>query len=192
MPAPADVADLGCLTANPSVALLLDRARRITPGFDLTSANGPLLAGACIRLEGLPLAIELAAARLKVLTPGEMVFRLGSRMELLAGSMQDVPARQRALRNAIAWSYDLLGPGERAVFRRLSIFAGGWTLADVASVCGVSVGDVLAVVESLLDKSLIRRLPGDEETAEFSMLESLREYAAEQLASHAEGEETRA
>ena len=191
MPAPADVADLGCLAANPSIALLLDRARRINPGFDLTSANAPLLASACIRLEGLPLAIELAAARLKVLTPGEMVSRLGSRMELLAGSMQDVPARQRALRNAIAWSYDLLDPGEQAVFRRLSIFAGAWTLADVASVCAVSVGDVLAIVESLLDKSLIRRLPGEEEAAEFAMLESLREYAAEQLASHAEAEETR-
>jgi non-specific serine/threonine protein kinase len=192
MPGPADVADLGGLAANPSVALLLDRARRINPGFDLTSANAPLLASACIRLEGLPLAIELAAARLKVLTPGEMVFRLGSRMELLAGSMQDVPARQRALRNAIAWSYDLLGSGERAVFRMLSVFAGGWTLADVASVCAVPIGDVLPVVESLLDKSLIRRLPGDEETAEFSMLESLREYAAEQLASHAEAGEVQA
>jgi predicted ATPase/DNA-binding NarL/FixJ family response regulator len=191
MPAPADVADLGGLAANPSVALLLDRARRINPDFNLTSANAPFLASACIRLEGLPLAIELAAARLKVLTPGEMVSRLGSRMELLAGSMQDVPARQRALRNAIAWSYDLLHSGEQAVFRRLSVFAGGWTLADVVSVCAVSMGDVLAVVESLLDKSLIRRLPGDEETAEFSMLESLREYAAEQLASHAEAEETR-
>jgi non-specific serine/threonine protein kinase len=192
MPAPADVADLGCLAANPSVALLLDRARRTNPSFDLTSANALLLASACIRLEGLPLAIELAAARLKVLTPGELLFRLGSRMEVLAGSMQDVPVRQRALRNAIASSYDLLGSGERALFRRLSVFAGGWTLADVASVCAVSMGDVLAVVESLLDKSLIRRLPGDEETAEFSMLESLREYAAEQLASHAEAEETRA
>ncbi len=191
LPATADVADLGRLAANPSVALLLDRARRTNPSFDLTSANALLLASACIRLEGLPLAIELAAARLKVLTPGEMLFRLGSRMEVLAGSMQDVPVRQRALRNAIAWSYDLLDSGEQALFRRLSVFAGGWTLADVASVCGISAGEVLAVVESLLDKSLIRRLPGDEETAEFSMLESLREYAAEQLASHAEAEETR-
>ncbi len=192
MPAPADVADLGGLAANPSVALLLDRARRTNPSFDLTSANALLLASVCVRLEGLPLAIELAAARLKVLTPGEMLFRLGSRMEVLAGSTRDVPVRQRALRNAIAWSYDLLDPGERAVFRRLSVFAGGWTLADLASVCAVSNGDVLAVVESLLDKSLIRRLPGDEETAEFSMLESLREYAAEQLASQAETEEMRA
>ena len=192
MPGSAEVADLGCLAANPSVALLLDRARRTNPGFDLTSANAQLLANACVRLEGLPLAIELAAARLKVLTPGELVSRLGSRMQVLAGSTRDVPARQRALRSAIAWSYDLLDSGERALFRRLSVFAGGWTLADAASVCGLSAGEALPAVESLLEKSLIRRLPDDEETAEFSMLESLREFAAEQLASHAETEETRA
>ena len=192
MPGLAEMADLGRLAANPSVALLLDRARRTNPGFDLTSANARLLASACVQLEGLPLAIELAAARLKVLTPGELVSRLGSRMEVLAGSARDVPARQRALRSAIAWSYDLLDSGERALFRRLSVFAGGWTLADAASVCGLSAGEVLPAVESLLEKSLIRRLPGDEETAEFSMLESLREFAAEQLASHAETEETRA
>ena len=192
MPAPGDVADLSGLAANPSVALLLDRARRTNPSFDLTPANALLLASACVRLEGLPLAIELAAARLKVLTPGELVFRLGSRMEVLAGSTRDVPARQHALRSAIAWSYDLLDSGERALFRRLSVFAGGWTLADAGSVCAVNGGDALAMVESLLDKSLIRRLPGDEQTAEFSMLESLREYAAEQLASCAEAEETRA
>jgi predicted ATPase/DNA-binding NarL/FixJ family response regulator len=192
MPAPADVVDLGGLAANPSVALLLDRARRTSPGFDLTSANAPLLASACVRLEGLPLAIELAAARLKVLTPGELVLRLGRQMELLAGSTRDVRPRQRALRSAIAWSYDLLDPAERAVFRRLSVFAGAWTLADAAGVCAVDSDDTLAVAASLLDKSLIRRLPGDEETAEFSMLESLREYAAEQLAAGAEAEETRA
>jgi DNA-binding NarL/FixJ family response regulator len=151
-----------------------------------------LLVSACVRLEGLPLAIELAAARLKALTPGELVFRLSSRMEVLAGSTRDVPVRQRALRSAIAWSYDLLDSGERALFRRLSVFAGSWTLADAGSVCVANGNDALAMVESLLDKSLIRRLPGDEQTAEFSMLESLREYAAEQLASHAEAEETRA
>jgi len=192
MPESADVADLSGLAANPSVALLLDRARRTNPGFDLTPANALLLARACVRLEGLPLAIELAAARLKVLTPGELVFRLSSRMEVLASSTRDVPARQRALRNAIAWSYDLLDPGDRALFCRLSVFAGGWTLADVASVCAVTGGEALTMVESLLDKSLIRRLPGDEQTAEFSMLESLREYAAEQLAASAEAEEARA
>ena len=105
------------------MALLLDRARRTNPGFDLTSANARLLASACVQLEGLPLAIELAAARLKVLTPGELVSRLGSRMEVLAGSARDVPARQRALRSAIAWSYDLLDSGERALFRRLAVFS---------------------------------------------------------------------
>ena len=192
MPAPADVADLSGLAANPSVALLLDRARRTNPSFELTPANALLLARACVRLEGLPLAIELAAARLKVLTPGELVFRLSSRMEVLAGSTRDVPARQRALRSAIAWSYGLLDSGERALFRRLSVFAGAWTLADAGSVCAVNGDDALTMVESLLDKSLIRRLPGDEQTAEFSMLESLREYAAEQLAASAEAEETRA
>jgi predicted ATPase/DNA-binding NarL/FixJ family response regulator len=192
MPAPTDVADLSDLAANPSVALLLDRARRTNPRFELTAANALLLASACVRLEGLPLAIELAAARLKVLTPGELVFRLGSRMEVLASSTRDVPVRQRALRNAIAWSYELLDSAERALFRRLSVFAGRWTLADAGSVCVVNGNDALAMVESLLDKSLIRRLPGDEQTAEFSMLESLREYAAEQLSSHAEAEETRA
>jgi predicted ATPase/DNA-binding NarL/FixJ family response regulator len=192
MPAPADVADLSYLAANPSVALLLDRARRTNPSFDLTPANALLLVSACVRLEGLPLAIELAAARLKVLTPGELVFRLASRMQVLEGSTRDVPVRQRALRSAIAWSYDLLDSGERALFRRLSVFAGSWTLADAGSVCVVNGDDALAMVESLLDKSLIRRLPGDEQTAEFSMLESLREYAAEQLASHAEAEETQA
>jgi non-specific serine/threonine protein kinase len=192
MPAPADVADLSCLAVNPSVALLLGRARRTNPGFDLTPANALLLADACVRLEGLPLAIELAAARLKVLTPGELVFRLASRMEVLAGSTRDVPARHRALRSSIAWSYDLLDAGERALFRRLSVFAGSWTLADASSVCVPDEDDALAMVESLLDKSLIRRLPGDEQTAEFSMLESLREFASEQLASHVEAEETRA
>ena len=191
MPGPAEVADLGRLAANPSVALLLDRAHRTNPGFALTPANAPLLAGACVRLEGLPLAIELAAARLKVLTPGDLISRLGSRMEVLAGGTRDVPARQRALRSAIAWSYDLLDSGERALFRKLSVFAGGWTLADASGVCGLSADEALTAVGSLLEKSLIRRLPGDAETAEFSMLESLREFAAEQLAAHAEAEVAR-
>jgi non-specific serine/threonine protein kinase len=192
VPDPAEVGDLAGLSANPSVALLVDRARRTNPHFTLTAANAALVASACIRLEGLPLAIELAAARLKALTPGELVLRLGSRMEVLAGSTRDVPARQRALRSAIAWSYDLLNLDERAFFRRLSVFVGGWTLADAQSVCGVPASDLLALIESLLDKSLIRRLPGDDQTAEFSMLESLREYAAEQLTLHGEAAEVRA
>jgi predicted ATPase/DNA-binding NarL/FixJ family response regulator len=191
MPARQDAANLDSLAVNPSVALLVDRARRTNPGFALTAANAAMLAGACIRLEGLPLAIELAAARLKVFTPGELVFRLGSRMDVLAGSTRDVPVRQRALRNAIEWSYELLNPDERALFRRLSIFAGSWTLADAEGVCALATDDILPVVESLLDKSLIRRMPADEQTTQFSMLESLREYAAQQLDSHGESEEMR-
>jgi predicted ATPase/DNA-binding CsgD family transcriptional regulator len=191
MPARGDAANLDSLAVNPSVALLVDRARRTNPAFALTAANAALLAGACIRLEGLPLAIELAAARLKVFTPGELVFRLGSRMDVLASSTQDVPVRQRALRNAIEWSYELLNPQERALFRRLSVFVGSWTLADAEGVCSSAAEDILPVVESLLDKSLVRRMPADEQATEFSMLESLREYAAEQLDSHGESEEMR-
>jgi predicted ATPase/DNA-binding CsgD family transcriptional regulator len=186
VPALAEVADLGSLAENPSIALMVDRARRLNPRFALTAANAALLVSACARLEGLPLAIELAAARLKVLTPGELVFRLGSRMDVLAGTTRDVPARQRALRTAIEWSYDLLSTQERGLFRGLSVFVGGWTLADAEKICGGTADDVLTGVESLLDKSLIRRLPGDAETAEFSMLESLREFAARLLVSHSE------
>jgi predicted ATPase/DNA-binding CsgD family transcriptional regulator len=181
MPTTGDAADLGSLAANPSVALLMDRARRLSPDFTLTAANAAALASACIRLEGLPLAIELAAARLKVLTPWELVFRLGSRMDVLAGNARDVPARQRALRNAIHWSYELLDPDEQRLFCGLSVFVGRWTLADVERVCAPATDDVLPIIESLLDKSLIRRLSADEQAAEFSMLESLREYAVEQL-----------
>jgi len=191
MPARQDASDLAALAANPSVALLVDRARRTNPGFALTAANAALLAGACIRLEGLPLAIELAAARLKVFTPGELVFRLGSRMDVLAASTRDVPVRQRALRNAIEWSYELLNPDERTLFRRLSVFVGSWTLADAEGVCALATTDILPIVESLLDKSLIRRMPVDEQSTHFSMLESLREYAAQQLDSHGESAEMR-
>ena len=192
MPAKEDVADLDSLAANPSVALLMDRARRTNPAFALTTTNAALLANACVRLEGLPLAIELAAARLKVLTPGELVFRLGSRMDVLAGSTRDVPVRQRALRNAIEWSYELLNSSERALFRELSVFVGSWTLTDAESVCVGAGADLLPVIESLLDKSLIRRMSAEDEAAEFSMLESLREYAAQQLTAHHEAQQTRA
>jgi predicted ATPase len=192
MPAAGGVIDLVALAANPSVALLVDRARRVHPQFTLTERNAASVVAACIRLEGLPLALELAAARLKVLTSGELAFRLGHRMELLASRSRDVPARHRALRSAIAWSHDLMNPAERALFRRLSVFVGGWTLVDVERVCAAPADEVLAVVESLLDKSMIRRVSRDDQTAEFSMLESLREYAAEQLMLHGEVEQTRA
>jgi predicted ATPase/DNA-binding CsgD family transcriptional regulator len=192
MPAVGDVTDLVAVAANPSVALLVDRARRVHPRFALTEHNAASVVAACVRLEGLPLALELAAARLKLLSPGELAFRLGHRMELLASRSCDVPARHRALRSAITWSHELLDSAERVLFRRLSVFVGGWTLVDVERVCAAPTDDVLAVVGSLLDKNMIRRVSRDDETAEFSMLESLREYAAEQLVLRGEAEQIRA
>jgi non-specific serine/threonine protein kinase len=186
MPSVRGAQDLDALAGNPSVAVLVDRARRTFPGFAITEGNAAAIAEACIRLEGLPLALELAAARLKLLTPGELVFRLDRRMELLASTARDVPARQRALRAAIAWSHDLLTTAERALFRRLSVFVGNWTISDAESVCGAGSADVLGLVESLLDKSLLRRIPIDVDRSEFAMLESLRQFAAEQLDVHGE------
>ena len=188
---PTGSGDLETLAANPSVALLVARARRADPAFALTPANASAVTEACVRLEGLPLALELAAARLKVLTPGELVFRLDKRMELLASATRDLPERQRALRGAIAWSHGLLSNAERALFRRLSVFVGLWSVADAEAVCAVDGADLLVLVESLLEKNLVRRITARVDAAEFSMLESLRQFAAEQLDAHAETESTR-
>jgi predicted ATPase len=178
-PSPGDAADLPTLTANASVALFVERAPRTNPGFEVTAAKAAAVSEACVRLEGLPLALELAAARLRVLTPGELVFRLDKRLGVLAGTTRDIPVRQRALSAAIAWSHDLLSAPERALFRRLSVFHGEWTVTDAEGVCGSELADVLGLVESLLDKSLIRRVACDADTATFAMLDSLRQFAAE-------------
>jgi non-specific serine/threonine protein kinase len=131
-------------------------------------------------LDGVPLALELAAARLKALSPGELIARLGGRMWLLQSEARDRPTRHRALGTAIAWSYDLLAPAERALFERLSVLRGSWTIDDVAGVCGPAVDEALELVESLLDKNLIDRVDVAG-AARFRMLESLREYAADRL-----------
>jgi predicted ATPase len=137
-----------------------------------------------VRLDGLPLAIELAAARLKLFTPGELTFRLRHRMKFLTGGARDIPERHRTLRAALTWSHDLLSADERALFRRLSVFVGGWTLEAAEAVCADGDRDVVEAMASLVDKSLVRRTRrGD--LAEFTMLESLREFAAERLAEHA-------
>ena len=190
MPAPTDVADLSDLAANPSVALPAGSRAPTNPRFELTAADALLLASACVRLEGLPLAIELAAARLKV--PDPRGAGLPARQQDGGAGLQYAGCAGPAARATQRHRLELTNCStlaERALFRRLSVFAGRWTLADAGSVRVVNGNDALAMVESLLDKSLIRRLPGDEQTAEFSMLESLREYAAEQLSSHAEAEE---
>ena len=164
--------------------------RRFEPGFEVTPDNRAALVEICTRLDGLPLALELAAARLKLFTPGELTFRLRHRMSILIGTVRDVPPRHRTLRAALAWSHDLLKPDERAAFRRLSVFAGGATLEAAGQVC--ALGDPVATITSLVDKSLLQRRIRPDGVAEFVMLESLREYAGVLLAEHGEQEEVEA
>jgi len=184
----ADAApDLDLLRANPAVALLLARS---PAGVRLTPGTARPLADICVSVDGLPLALELAAARLRVFTPAELAFRMERRMSLLTEAPRDAPARHRNLRAAIGWSHDLLSDRERSVFRRLSVFPGEWDLVAAAAVCD-DIG-VLEPIESLLDKSLVRRTaPDDADGARFTMLMSLREFAAEQLAEAAELAATR-
>jgi predicted ATPase/class 3 adenylate cyclase len=182
------------LTRYESVALFVQRAAAVDPGFRVTEANAPALAELCLRLDGLPLAIELAASRVKVLSPQAILERLEHRLELLTGGPVDVPARQRTLREAIGWSHDLLDEAERALFRRLSAFAGGWTLEAAEAVAdpGAELGqNVLEVLGSLVDKSLIHRGATSSEAVRFRMLETIREFGVEQLEAAAEADATR-
>lgn len=189
MPSDVDVGDPIRLAANPAIALLLDRA---PAHVRLTARTARALADVCIRLDGLPLALELAAARLRVFTPSELAFRLEHRMAVLTGDSRDSPQRHRDLRAAIVWSHDLLPEPERAVFRRLSVFAGEWTIEAAQAVCGDLGGGVADTIGSLLDKSLIRRVADDDGEARFGMLVSLREFAGEQLLGHDEVAQTSA
>jgi non-specific serine/threonine protein kinase len=181
---PREGDDLGRSAAAPAMAMLVQRVRRFEPGFDVTPANQAALVEICTRLDGLPLALELAAARLKLFTPGELTFRLRHRMSILTGTVRDVPPRHRTLRAALAWSHNLLKPDERAAFRRLSVFVGGATLDAAGQVC--ALGDPVATITSLVDKSLLQRRVRPDGVAEFVMLESLREYAGVLLTEHGE------
>ena len=129
VPDPTHLPPLAQLREFGSVRLFIERAQAVQPAFSLTSANAPMVAAICHRVDGLPLAIELAAARLKILPPSALLTRLANRLPLLTGGASTLPARQRTMRDTIAWSYDLLAPGEQALFRRLAVFAGGFTLA---------------------------------------------------------------
>ena len=170
------------LRAADSVALFLQRASLVQPGFALTADNARAVAAICIRLDGLPLAIELAAARVGLFEPADVLVRLDRRLSFLAGG-RDVPERQRTLRGAIDWSYDLLDDGEQVVFRRLSTFAGGCTLDAIETVCRPEEFglDTVDVVSALHDKSLLRRESGPQVGARFTMLETIREYGLELL-----------
>ncbi|MFI5340262.1 MAG: tetratricopeptide repeat protein [Candidatus Methylomirabilales bacterium] len=174
-----------------AIALFLERARAVKPGFTLSNENAPAVAGICAHLDGLPLAIELAAARIKLLSPQAMLDRLGSRLDFLKGGARDLPARHQTLRQAIAWSYDLLTEDEKGFFRRLAVFTRGCTLEAVEAVCGADGGlgmDALDGVATLVDKSLLRQEEGPGEEPRFVMLETIRDYGLESLKAAADWE----
>ena len=182
------------LTQYEAVRLFIERAKDVKPDFRVTNENAPAVAEICVRLDGLPLAIELAAARIRLLPPQALLGRLQSRLKMLTGGAKDVPARQQTLRSTIEWSYDLLGTAEQKLFPRLAVFAGGCTLEAVEAVCNPGQDvleeleiDTLDGVSSLVDKSLLRQEEGAEGEARFVMLETVREYARERL--HESGEE---
>jgi tetratricopeptide (TPR) repeat protein len=165
-----------------AVELFTRRACAVRPDFSLTEDNAPAVAEICVRLDGLPLAIELAAARSTMLSPEMMRRRLESRLRVLVAGPRDLPARQRTLRGAIDWSYDLLDLPEKTLFARLAVFQGGRAVEAVEAVCshGLTI-DILEGLESLLNKNLLRRSLGAHEEPRFVMLEMIHEYAWERL-----------
>jgi predicted ATPase/class 3 adenylate cyclase len=186
------------LTQYEAVQLFIDRARMAKLDFAIREDSAAAIAGICHRLDGLPLGIELAAARVKVLPPQVLLARLGSRLNLLTGGARNLPARQQTLRHTIAWSYDLLNGAERVLFRRLGVFVGGCTLEAAQAVCDADRDleiDLIDGLASLIDKSLLREGegPGTEgyPAPRFMMLETIREFAVEQLEASGEADALR-
>lgn len=198
LPDPGHLSELEALAQVASVALFLERARAVNPDFALTADNAATIVEICRHLDGLPLALELAAARLSLLTPQALLARMKRRLPLLTWGARDLPQRQQTLHNTIAWSYDLLEEREQHLFRQLAVFVGSFPLDAVEAVCAEEESstsssaeegenDVMELVAQLLEKSLIQ--PSDTVDGEphFRMLDTIREYALEQLA--ASGEE---
>jgi predicted ATPase len=185
---------LEALSQYPAVALFIQRAAAVRPDFTLTKDNASAVVEICSRLDGLPLAIELAAARAKLLSPAAIRTRLVNRLQLLTAGARDLPVRQQTLRQAIDWSYDLLNESEQKLFRRLSVFVGGCTLEAVESVCntkndlGIDIFDGMA---SMVDKNLVGQLEQANAEPRFVMLETIREYAREKLAARGEERTTK-
>jgi predicted ATPase/transcriptional regulator with XRE-family HTH domain len=192
LPDPGRPLPLTDLERVPAVALFVERAQAANAGFVLTADNAAAVAGICQRLDGLPLAIELAAARIKALPPAALLARLEQRLPLLTGGRRDLPARQRTMRDAIAWSYDLLSAEEQALFRRLSVFAGGCTLEAAEAVAGAEGAlSVLDGVVALVEQSLLRQHPEAGDEPRYTMLETVREFGLEQLKEAGEATEAR-
>jgi predicted ATPase/class 3 adenylate cyclase len=181
------------LSQYEGVLLFIERARTARPDFEVTAASAPAIAEVVSRLDGLPLAIELAAAKSRILSPDEILGRLGSRLAFLRGGAGDLPARQQTLREAIDWSYQLLTALDQARLRRLGVFVGGFTIEAAEELLGQDEPGVDAVeaLESLADQSLIRRLQGEHGEHRLAMLETIREFALERLAEAGEMDELR-
>ena len=199
-PAAARKLDVAAIEDSPAVALFVGRARAVDPTFRLTDDNAPAVAETCRRLDGLPLAIELAASRTSLLPSEALLARLGSGLRLLEGGGPDLPERQRTVHRTIAWSHDLLSEVEKVLFRRLSVFEGGCTLEAAEAVCSrvsaAPVGpderlDVLGGLSSLVDASLLRREAGTDVEPRLTMLALVREYARELLVESGEADVTR-
>ena len=192
IPDPKRLPTLEVLSQYEAVRLFIERAEATKAGFEITSENAPAVAEICARLDGLPLAIELAAARIKLLPPSSILARLTNRLKLLTGGARDLPERQRTLRGAIEWSHTLLDEGEKTLFARMAIFSGGRTLEAIEAVCdaqGDLPMDAFDSVSSLVDKSLLRQEEGPEGEPRFMMLETIHEYAREKLRESGEAEE---
>src|SRR4051812_17293178 len=193
LPDRRDRPDPASLARSPAVSLFMQRAQAVRPDLRLTPENAPIIAEICARLDGLPLALELAAARIKYLSPQALLARLEHRLEILAGGPRDLPARQRTLRDTIAWSYDLLPADEQRLFRHLGIFAASCSEAAATAVCGNAEsgsGDGPSIMferlVSLLDKSMLLRVEGPQGESRYDMLETIREFALERLTASGE------
>jgi predicted ATPase/DNA-binding XRE family transcriptional regulator len=174
------------------IRLFMQRAQAANSQFTITTENAPAVIELCRRLDGLPLAIELAAARVSLLPPEAVLARLGNRLELLTSGARDLPHRQRTLRATLDWSYDLLSAAERSLFARLAVFAGGWTLKAAEAVCDVgNEVEVLQHMSALMDKSLVQQQANIQHEPRFTMLETVREYALERLEESGELERLR-
>jgi predicted ATPase/DNA-binding XRE family transcriptional regulator len=198
--APLAVPDLAATLAAEQLAqyaavqLFVARAQAASEHFRLTDANASAVAAICARLDGLPLAIELAAAQVSLFAPAALLARLEQRLPLLTRGPRDLPARQQTIRNTIEWSYNLLDAGEQTLFARLGVFVGGWTEAAAGAVCtgeGDLPIDTLDGLASLIDKNLLRQAEGQDGELRFAMLETIREYALERLAASGETEALR-